>query len=62
MELAIPHCSGVRQRDDGTVMGAAQGVWSELGCHLCGGVRRNAGKGRWMMHWEVMVLERGGPE
>lgn len=37
-------------------------VWSELGCHLCGGVRRNAGKGRWMMHWEVMVLERGGPE
>lgn len=31
-------------------------------CQLCGGVRRNVGKGRWMMHWEVMVLQRDGPE
>lgn len=57
----MPAFSGVRQRDDGTVIGQPR-VWSELGCHLRAGVRRNVGKGRWMMHWQVMVLERDGPE
>lgn len=28
----------------------------------CAGVKRKAGKGRWMMRWEAMVLERDGPE
>lgn len=29
---------------------------------MCGGMKRKAGMGRWMMRWEAIVLERDGPE
>lgn len=32
------------------------------GVLMCGGVKRKAGKGRWMMYWEAMELERDGTE